>query len=57
MAADIVVKGVKPLEVARYTESIGIKGIGLYSSFVHVDTRTRKSFWYGHKQEYRATFK
>lgn len=56
MAADIVVRGVKPLEVARYAESLGIKGIGLYSTFVHVDTRTSKSFWYGHKQERRITF-
>lgn len=55
-AADIVVKGVAPAEVAKYAESIGIKGIGLYSSFVHIDTRTTKSFWYGHEQAYRSTF-
>lgn len=55
-AADIVVKGIKPLEVAQYCESIGVKGIGLYDTFVHVDTRTKKSFWYSHKQEYRSTF-
>lgn len=60
MAADIVVKGVKPSEVAKYAESIGILGIGLYENndgnFVHIDTRTKKSFWYGHRQEYRSTF-
>ena len=56
MAADIVCKGVKPLEVAKYAESIGILGIGLYDTFVHIDTRTSKSFWYSHKQEYRSTF-
>lgn len=61
MAADIVVKGVAPAEVAKYAESIGIKGIGLYETakdgyFVHVDTRTSKSFWYGQGQAYRATF-
>lgn len=44
-AADIVVSGVSPKEVAKYAESIGIKGIGLYSSFVHIDTRTSKYFW------------
>ena len=55
-AADIVVYGVSPQEVAKYAESIGIKGIGLYDSFVHIDTRTSKSFWYSSKQEYRATF-
>lgn len=60
MAADIKVEGVAPAEVAKYAESIGIKGIGLYEgndgSFVHVDTRTTKSFWYGHAQAYRSTF-
>lgn len=55
-AADIVVYGVSPQEVAKYAESIGVKGIGLYDSFVHIDTRTSKSFWYSSKQEYRATF-
>jgi hypothetical protein len=60
-AADIVVDGVAPAEVAKYAESIGILGIGLYETskdgfFVHVDTRTEKSFWYGQKQEYRSTF-
>lgn len=59
-AADISVKGVNPAEVAKYAESIGILGIGLYEgsdgNFVHIDTRTKKSFWYGHKQERRNTF-
>lgn len=60
-AADIVVQGVAPAEVARYAESIGIKGIGLYETakdghFVHIDTRTTKSFWYGQAQAYRSTF-
>ncbi len=60
MAADIHVKGIKPAEVAKYAESIGIKGIGLYEgtdgNFVHIDTRTIKAFWYGHAQAYRSTF-
>ena len=56
MAADIVVEGVAPAEVAKYAESIGILGIGLYSNFVHIDTRTRKFFWYGHEQSPRSTF-
>lgn len=60
-AADIMVKGVKPAEVAKYAESIGVKGIGLYETtrdgyFVHVDTRPKKSFWYGQAQAYRSTF-
>ena len=61
MAADIAVRGVAPKEVAKYAESIGILGIGLYETdsdgyFVHVDTRTSKSFWYGQKEAYRDTF-
>lgn len=59
-AADFYVKGVKPAEVARYAESIGVKGIGLYEgkdgNFVHIDTRTTQSYWYGHKEEKRYTF-
>lgn len=61
MAADIVVKGVTPLEVAKYSESIGVLGIGLYETakdgyFTHIDTRTKKSFWYGQGQAKRDTF-
>lgn len=60
-AADIVVKDVAPAEVAKYAESIGILGIGLYETskdghFVHIDTRTTKSFWYGQAQARRTTF-
>lgn len=61
MAADITVDGVVPREVAKYAESIGVLGIGLYETqadgfFVHVDTRTYKSLWYGQKQVPRTTF-
>lgn len=56
MAADISVKGVTPLEVAKIAESIGVKGIGLYDTFVHVDTRTTKFFWKGHEQRPMDTF-
>lgn len=55
-AADISVKGAEPKQVAKYAESIGVLGIGLYDSFVHIDTRITKSFWYGQSEEYRATF-
>lgn len=60
-AADIHVAGVKPAEVAKFAESIGCKGIGLYETnadghFCHIDTRTTKSFWYGQAQERRTTF-
>ena len=60
-AADIYISGVAPAEIAKYAESIGILGIGLYETdkdghFVHVDTRTTKSFWYGQSEAYRSTF-
>lgn len=45
-AADIRISGITPIEVARYAESIGVLGIGVYSWGVHVDTRTSKYFWY-----------
>lgn len=56
MAADIVVKGVEPIEVAKYAESIGVKGIGLYSWGCHIDSRDTKGFWYSAVQEPRTTF-
>ena len=55
-AADFHIDGVKPDEIAKYAESIGVKGIGLYDTFVHIDTRETKSFWYSHAQERRTTF-
>ena len=60
-AADIKVEDTAPAEVAKYAESIGVKGIGLYETdidghFVHVDTRTTKSFWYGQAGYKRDTF-
>ena len=61
MAADISISGIAPSEIAKYAESIGVLGIGLYETaadgyFVHVDTRTTKSFWYGHAQKRMTTF-
>ena len=62
MAADFYIDGVTPREIAQYAESIGIKGIGLYEAkdcgdnFVHIDTRTTKSFWYGHSNKPVDTF-
>lgn len=55
-ACDIVVKDTAPKEVAKYAESIGILGIGLYDDFTHIDTRTAKSFWYSHEELPRETF-
>lgn len=47
MAADIRINGVSPKTLAAYAKSIGIKGVGTYKNFVHVDTRTYKSYWNG----------
>lgn len=48
-AADIKVKGVSPKKVAAYAEKLLPKsgGIGIYSSFVHIDVRSTKSRWNG----------
>lgn len=55
-ACDFQISGVAPLQIAQYAESIGIKGIGLYDTFVHIDTRAAKSFWYSDKEYPRSTF-
>ena len=48
-AADISIKGVSPKEVAAYAETLLPKkgGIGIYSTFTHVDVREVKSRWNG----------
>lgn len=60
-AADFHIDGVSPTEIAKYAESIGVLGIGLYDTdkdghFVHIDTRTTKSFWKGHAGVRVTTF-
>ena len=47
MAADIVVKGIKPQAVAEFAESMGIVRIGLYDDFVHIGSGAAKRFWLG----------
>ena len=44
-AADIKVSGISPVKAAAYAESLGVQGIGLYLSFIHVDTRDQKYYW------------
>lgn len=39
-AADIVVEGVDPSLVAELADQLGAGGVGKYSSFTHVDSRT-----------------
>lgn len=45
MASDIKVTGVNPILVAMYAEKLNAGGIGVYSNFVHVDTRDKQSRW------------
>lgn len=46
-AADIRVNGLTPKQLANYCEKIGFGGIGIYKTFVHVDTRQGKARWNG----------
>lgn len=48
-AADIKVNGVSPKKVAQYAETLlkNKGGIGIYSTFTHIDVRTTKSRWNG----------
>lgn len=52
-ASDIVVKNVNPVDVANYAEYLlGDKGgIGLYSNFVHIDTREKRARWENYGRE------
>ena len=50
-AADIVIKGMTPIEVSKIIEELVSKGdmlqggLGIYSSFVHYDIRGTKARW------------
>ena len=48
-AADVKISGVTPEEVAQFAETIlkDSGGIGIYSTFTHIDVRTKKSRWRG----------
>lgn len=48
-AADIKIKGIAPKTVAAYAEKLLPKkgGIGIYSTFTHIDVRTTKARWKG----------
>lgn len=48
-AADIKVKGIAPKTVAAYAEKLisNKGGIGIYSTFTHIDVRSTKSRWKG----------
>lgn len=49
LAADIHINGVTPKAIAAYVETLmpSSGGIGIYKSFVHVDTRRVKARWNG----------
>ena len=53
-AFDIVVKGHTPQEVARYAQTLGIRGIIQYNGFVHVDSREAK-YWARDDNEKRCS--
>lgn len=45
-AADIQISGVTPHQIAAFCESLPeLGGIGIYESWVHVDTRSYKARW------------
>lgn len=46
-AADIVVRGVKPIDVYNYFNETypGTYGVGIYNTFVHIDVRPNKARW------------
>lgn len=46
-AADIVVSGVKPIDVYNYFNETypNTYGVGIYNTFVHIDVRATKSRW------------
>lgn len=48
-ACDIRISGVSPKKIAEYAEGILHErgGIGIYTHFVHVDVREKKSRWKG----------
>ena len=47
MAADIRINGVSPKTIATYLNTLmpNSGGIGVYSSFVHIEVRAKKSRW------------
>lgn len=49
MAADVKVSGIAPGKVAAFAETLlsNIGGIGIYSTFVHIDVRKTKARWKG----------
>jgi hypothetical protein len=53
-------QGVQLEEVAKYAQWLGAGGIGVYGAgdgnFVHVDSRSKPSYWRGHQQSRVSTW-
>lgn len=47
MAADIYAKTISMEDLAIHADIVGIKGIGVYSDFLHLDIRPNKEHWRG----------
>lgn len=47
LAADIIIPGMTPSEVAKLADQVGFTGIGIYSTFTHVDVGPKKLRWKG----------
>lgn len=45
-AADIVIKGMKPIDMAKLAVKAGFRGVILYSNRIHVDTRETGTFYH-----------
>ena len=57
IAVDFKITGIKPAAIADFLESIcSTCGIGLYSSYVHLDTRGTKKLWKNSPQNTVKTF-
>lgn len=44
-AVDFALPGVEPIVVSRYVQSLGLGGVGNYSTFTHMDTRGERVAW------------
>ena len=44
-AADITIRGIVPRQIADYAESINVSGVGRYSTFTHIDSRSSEARW------------
>lgn len=47
VAADVRIPGLSPAKVAALAEQAGFDGIGVYSTFTHVDIRGHRVNWEG----------